>query len=89
MGAIFAATDSVAVLQVLDPATHPALFSLVFGGRKHAQLRSQQVAQCKLPPPAAMERVHDAQTACHNPTLSHPPCTPPIECIRPAHQQRA
>eukprot|EP00879_Flechtneria_rotunda_P020154 GHRR01021195.1.p1 GENE.GHRR01021195.1~~GHRR01021195.1.p1 ORF type:complete len:511 (+),score=207.14 GHRR01021195.1:167-1699(+) len=31
MGAIFAATDSVATLQVLDRTTQPALFSLVFG----------------------------------------------------------
>lgn len=31
MGAIFAATDSVATLQVLDRNTMPGLFSLVFG----------------------------------------------------------
>lgn len=31
LGAIFAATDSVAVLQVLDPSRAPLLFSLVFG----------------------------------------------------------
>lgn len=31
MGAIFAATDSVATLQVLDRDTMPELFSLVFG----------------------------------------------------------
>jgi NhaP-type Na+/H+ or K+/H+ antiporter len=31
MGAIFAATDSVATLQVLDRETMPGLFSLVFG----------------------------------------------------------
>ncbi|KIZ06692.1 Sodium/hydrogen exchanger 3 [Monoraphidium neglectum] len=31
MGAIFAATDSVATLQVLDATTMPSLFSLVFG----------------------------------------------------------
>jgi NhaP-type Na+/H+ or K+/H+ antiporter len=31
MGAIFAATDSVATLQVLDRDAHPELFSLVFG----------------------------------------------------------
>ncbi len=31
MGAIFAATDSVAVLQVLNRNTNPLLFSLVFG----------------------------------------------------------
>jgi sodium/hydrogen exchanger-like protein 6/7 len=31
MGAIFAATDSVATLQVLDRSSMPGLFSLVFG----------------------------------------------------------
>jgi len=31
LGAIFAATDSVAVLQVLEPSRSPLLFSLVFG----------------------------------------------------------
>ena len=31
LGAIFAATDSVAVLQVLEPSRAPLLFSLVFG----------------------------------------------------------
>lgn len=31
MGAIFAATDSVATLQVLDKDSMPGLFSLVFG----------------------------------------------------------
>jgi NhaP-type Na+/H+ or K+/H+ antiporter len=31
LGAIFAATDSVAVLQVLEPSRAPMLFSLVFG----------------------------------------------------------
>ncbi|GIL61578.1 hypothetical protein Vafri_16056, partial [Volvox africanus] len=31
LGAVFAATDSVAVLGLLDPRTNPQLFSLVFG----------------------------------------------------------
>ena len=54
LGAIFATTDSVAVLQVLDKDRSPILFSLVFGegvindAAGVALLRAIQVCLCPI-----------------------------------------
>lgn len=58
LGAIFATTDSVAVLQVLEQDRAPLLFSLVFGegvindATTVALLRTVQVGCCGLVGPA-------------------------------------